>query len=176
MARPTKRSPKRDDLFFQALAADGVVGRACELAGYARFSVYDYRRKDPEFRQRWAEALERSTERLEAEAFRRANEGHSSYVVSNGRVVHLEVYKRDSEGNIVVGTDGKPIILERKPLVERKHSDTLMIFLLKARRPEKYRDRFDLNVGPKAEPTAEELSDTELMDLIRRDNAAPESD
>lgn len=42
------------------------------------------------------------------------------------------------------------------------HSDALMIFLLKAHRPEKYRERVDLSLTIKPDKPLEEMTDAEL--------------
>jgi hypothetical protein len=64
---------------------------------------------------RWDEALEDAADRLEAEAFRRAVRGVDRPVV----------YRGERVGTV------------------HEFSDALLMFLLKAARPEKYRDRFD---------------------------------
>lgn len=44
-------------------------------------------------------------------------------------------------------------------------SDTLLIFLLKAHRPEKYRERFDVNVSIKPPKPYSEMTDAELTEF-----------
>ena len=75
---------------------------------------------DLDFAAAWEEAEERAVDRLEAEAWRRAVDGVPEPLVSSGKVV------RDDDG---------------QPLAIRRYSDTLMLALLKARRPEKFKDR-----------------------------------
>ena len=65
--------------------------------------------------------METGLDALEDEAMRRAKDGVARFVVSGGKVVmHPET---------------------GEPLTKRVFSDTLAMFLLKARRPERYRKR-----------------------------------
>lgn len=103
--------------FLDAFRQHGNVTKACEQAAVAsRQSVYQWQEHDPEFAIAFRLAEVEATERLEAEAHRRAVEGTDKPVYQGGRRV----------GTV------------------REHSDTLLIFLLKARAPEKYRDRVDV--------------------------------
>lgn len=98
--------------FIAALARLGNVTAACDKAKISRSQVYRVRDEDAEFAAAWDEALEEATERLEAEARRRAEKGTLEPIFHKGEKV----------GSV------------------RRYSDTLMIFLLKAHRPDKYRD------------------------------------
>lgn len=170
MARPTKRTPKKDAMFFEQLARNGIVGLAAEYAGYRRESVYEYRRNDPEFAQKWDHCIQLSTEKLEAEAIRRANEGVKRYVLHKGKVVYIDVEEpvKDEKGKIVLGEDGKPKThIVQKALVEHVYSDTLTIFMLKARKPEVYRDTFE-KVKTLDEPNVDDLTDAELGVIARQ--------
>jgi hypothetical protein len=109
------RTSEKDDAFFGALAGGKPPGMAAANAGYALAFVVELRRTDAEFAARWKEADNLAVERLEAEADRRA----------------------------VDGTD-KPVFYQGQRCGEiREYSDTLLIFRLKARRPEVYRERSD---------------------------------
>lgn len=85
---------------------------ACRRANVARTTVYRHRDEDAEFAAAWAEVDEVLVERMEREAYRRAVEG-----------VHRDIFHQGT----VVGE-------------ERVYSDTLLIFMLKAKRPATYRD------------------------------------
>lgn len=117
------RTPENDALFFETFAETANVSTACLVAGYGRTTVYQWRNNDPEFAQRWSDAERIATENLEAEAYRRARVGvqRSEPILHRGQIVAT------------------------KEITE--YSDTLAIFLLKARDPEKYRDRVDINVN-----------------------------
>lgn len=89
-----------------------MVTEACKRTGLARSTVYRQRQADEEFALAWADIEERTTEAMEAEARRRGMEGYEQPVFHQGEEV----------GRI------------------RKYSDTLLIFMLKARKPDVYRD------------------------------------
>jgi len=114
----TLRTPKKDDKFFVAVVATGGnVTKACAVAGYSRRSIYEYREKDEEFAKHFREALDKGVESLEHEAARRAHRGVNEPVYYEGERVGLK----------------------------RKYSDTLLIFLLKAHKPDKYRERLGID-------------------------------
>lgn len=115
----TVRTPKRAVAFCEQLRlSGGNVTRACEAVGIGRRSVYEWRDDDAEFAAAWNEALEAGTEELEEEARRRALRGTEEPVF----------YKGEPCGAI------------------RKYSDTLAIFLLKANKPEKYRENINISI------------------------------
>ena len=96
------------------MLSDGhTVKHAVETAGLSRSQAYDLRREQPEFAAAWDAAIIEGAEALEQEAFRRAVEG------TDKPIVHLGVV-----------TD-----------TVKEYSDTLLIFLLKGRLPDKYKDR-----------------------------------
>lgn len=138
----TVRSPEKDRIFLETLANAQSVAASCRVAGYERRRVYEWRDKDEEFAKAWADAEEAGTDKLEDEAKRRAEEGVARIILHEGKPV-------------IIGytADGDPCLPEDKDcarteiLRESRHSDTLMIFLLKARRPEKYRERQDHTVS-----------------------------
>jgi hypothetical protein len=107
-----------DEVFLSALAECGHVGKSAKAAGYCRRTVYARRQKDTRFAELWDKAAEIGVAGLEDEARRRAFEGWHEPVHFQGRAT----------GKI------------------RKYSDTLLIFLLKAARPEKYRDNARVEV------------------------------
>ncbi|MCH7474353.1 MAG: hypothetical protein IIA27_06745 [Gemmatimonadetes bacterium] len=91
---------------------------ACEVAGVGRSSHYRWLEKDPEYREAFELAKEDAADILEAEAYRRAVEGVEKPV---------GWYKGKPGGTV------------------REYSDILLIFLLKALRPEKYRERVEMH-------------------------------
>jgi hypothetical protein len=100
------------DRFIASLRRLGNVSRACKAAGVGRMTAYDHRDSDPPFAAQWRDALEESADWLEREAWRRAVKG-----------VERPVYQQCRK----VGT-------------VREYSDTLLVQLLKANRPEKFRE------------------------------------
>jgi len=119
MANRTKRSPKKEEKFLLHLAKTGNVTAACEVIGICRRTPYEWRDGCDDFARAWDSAVEIYVDTLEAEADRRAAQG-----------VEQGVY---FQGKRVAG--------------ERKYSDNLLMFRLKALRPEKYRDNAKLDVS-----------------------------
>lgn len=137
----TKRSERRDDIFFEMKAQTDNIGLSAKAAGYSRRVVYEYRDEDDEFSKRWQEAEEEHIERLEMAADQRAVEG----------VTEPVFYQGQQCGTV------------------KKYSDTLLMFRLKAKAPEKYRDRQEIkselsgpNGGPIEVKKATELTDEQL--------------
>lgn len=98
-----------------ALCDGSSVTKACEAAGIPRQNVYEWRNADEDFKIAWEEALEAGADVLEDEAKRRAVDGWE-----------------------------EPVHYQGKPTGSvRKYSDTLLMFLLKGRRPEKFKDRLE---------------------------------
>ena len=122
------RARKKDDWrprFLAAFEEHITVSEACRVAGVSRRNVYDERARNADFDEAWKVVEERTTEAMEREGYRRAVEGW----------VEREEF--------VLNEDG-----ERVPtLVVRKWSDTLLIFLLKARRPGVYREQHRIELG-----------------------------
>ncbi|MGB8273643.1 MAG: terminase, partial [Alphaproteobacteria bacterium] len=98
-----------------ALSRGASVDDAVRRGKVGRRTFYDWRTKDKAFNQQVLDAMEAGTDVLEDEARRRAVDGVRKPVYQGGkRVGYVQEY-----------------------------SDVLLIFLLKARRPDKYRDRFE---------------------------------
>jgi hypothetical protein len=116
MANRTTRTPEKDAKFLEALNQGASIAAAARLAGYGRRSIYEWRAQDAEFAAACEEALECGTDLLEDEALRRAKDG----------IDEPKFYEGDVCGHV------------------RRYSDTLMIFLLKARRPGKYKERAEI--------------------------------
>lgn len=118
-ASRTTRTPKKESDFIASLrATGGNVSRSCEAVGFPRRTVYEWRDADETFAKAWDEAVEFGTDELEEEARRRAFAGVDEPVF----------YQGEECGTI------------------RKYSDTLLIFLLKGRKPDKYRERVTIDV------------------------------
>ncbi|CAK3751542.1 Terminase [Vibrio crassostreae] len=118
MARATKRTKSRDNKFFKALAENKTIGDAARIAGYSRRSIYEYSDNDPEFKEKFTDAKEDIAERLEREADIRAMDGYTS-------------------GYKTVYIDGKP-----KSVPIKRKSDALLMFRLRALKPEVYRENY----------------------------------
>jgi len=105
--------PAQWALFLEALAATGNVSEACRQAKLHRQTVYHRRHNYESFALLWQEAEDIAADALEAEARRRAIEGWDEPVFYQG---------------VQTG-------------VIRKYSDALLQTLLKGWRPERYKDR-----------------------------------
>lgn len=129
--RTRKRTKDWAPAFLEAFEATGLVIEAAQRAGVARSTVYKHRAEDEEFATAWQELEDDVVERMEAEAKRRAVEG-----------VPRKSY--DKDGNLI--------------REEQVYSDTLLIFLLKARRPDVYRENVKVqHTGPNEGPVRHEL-------------------
>lgn len=106
--------------FLTSFALAGNITLACEAAGIERKTYYRWTEHDEAFTAAAHVAREAAADLLEEAARKRAVEGvtKETGVYHNGRLIATEV--------------------------EIRYSDTLLIFLLKGIRPEKYRERLDV--------------------------------
>jgi hypothetical protein len=118
-----KKAPVWKRAFLAALAETGIVTRAADAAGITTKTVYSLREVDEAFAEEWRLARESAADRMETEALRRALEGVEEPVFGSGGT---------GVGTVEVGSI-------------RRYSDTLLIFMLKGIRPEKYRERRELS-------------------------------
>ena len=103
-------------VFCESLREMPNVARACRAAGVSRVTAYRHRQDWTEFERAWDDALQDGLDRWEEEMARRAFEGVKKPVMYQGEVVELV----------------------------DEYSDTLAIVLMKAHRPEKYRERSEV--------------------------------
>jgi hypothetical protein len=109
--------------FLEAFATHGNITAAALSAGIgSRHTIYRWQ-ENPAFMAEFEAAERQATEALELEAYRRA--------------VHGSPYKRTSYWH------GEPVGTDEKI----EYSDALLTLLLRARAPEKYRDKVDVNVA-----------------------------
>jgi hypothetical protein len=109
--------------FLESYRQWANISYACEQANIGRTTVYGWQEHDPEFLAAFRLAGEAATERLEKEAWRRGVEG-SPYTRTS--YWHGEP----------VGTDAKI-----------EYSDQLLMLLLRARKPDTYREKLDVTVA-----------------------------
>ncbi len=126
--------PLKKRRFLERYAETASITLASRHAGVSRRTHLNWRKKDRRFETASQEALEIAIDEIEAEARRRAKDGVLEPVYYGGKPC----------GAI------------------RRYSDTLLIFLLKAARPEKYRDNYQGFVG---EPRANR---EELLNSIQK--------
>ncbi len=70
-------------IFFERLAETSNIARACEHAGVSPGTVYDLRRRDLGFAERWMAALAEGYDNLEMELLDRLRNGESGAVRYN---------------------------------------------------------------------------------------------
>jgi len=109
--------------FLEKYSRYGNIGHCCDLIGVSRDTYYAWQEHDEQFALAFQQAEKRALETLEAEAWRRAVEG-SPYSRTS--------YYRGEP----VGTDHKI-----------EYSDNLLTLLLRARAPERYREKVDMTVS-----------------------------
>ncbi len=107
-------------LFLMHFAKSGIQGQACSLAGVSRVTVHHWKMEDKIFADLYEEAIVISIEALEIEARRRAMDGLAKPVFYQG---------------MRCGT-------------VQEYSDTLLVLLLKAHKPDKYREKHDPTATP----------------------------
>lgn len=131
------RHPKKR-AFLAAIANTCNIVRAATIAKCDRDNHYHWLKKDPLYARLFEVAWGRGVDVLEAEAVRRAYEGTAKPIFHGGkRAMDVDL---DEHGKVKLDKDGKPVEI---PAVVREYDSTLLIFLLKGARPEKYRERFE---------------------------------
>lgn len=108
---------RRQDVFLKAYRECGNVRKATEIAKIGRSFHYHWMERDPKYRERFELVVDDAADKLESEAWRRAHDGVKKPVYQQGVCV----------GYI------------------QEYSDTLLIFLLKGLRPEKFRERQEIH-------------------------------
>lgn len=114
--RHHSRQQAKKAAFLASFAETATITHAARAAEIDRVTHYKWLQADPDYAAAFHEAEAEAVERLEREALRRAVEGTQKPVYHNGKVV----------GYVT------------------EYSDTLLIFLLKGARPQKYRDNAQL--------------------------------
>lgn len=129
---PEKGWPVWGKAFIAHFSLTGNSTASAAAAGVTRRAAELLRERDETFRTAWEEAREEAADHLEDEARRRAVDGWDEPVFGSGGT---------GVGTVEVGTI-------------RKYDSTLLIFLLKGARPEKYRERFDTKLSGTLDVTA----------------------
>ena len=128
----------KKDRFLKSFEELGNISKAAQLAGINRREHYFWINGDPEYAKAFENSEKIAADTLESEGYRRALEGVDEPVVYQGNFT----YPLDKNG--IPDKSKSPISI-------RKYSDTLLIFLLKGARPDKYKDRHELG-GPGGGP------------------------
>jgi hypothetical protein len=121
--------------FLAAYAETANITRAAVAAGVTRTAHYEWMRMDEDYEAAFTAAKEQAGDFLEAVAVQRATEGVE-----------------------------KPVTIAGQREVIREYSDTLLIFLLKGAKPDKYRERWS---GQLSNPDGSPLIPLAALDALR---------
>jgi hypothetical protein len=147
----TRTAQRKRDAFLAAYRKIGVITTAAEAAGIHRRSHFLWMKNSEAYRKSFEEAEDAATEVLEREAWLRATVGREEDVWHGGQKV---------------GTVRKP-------------SDLLLIFLLKSKRPDVYRERYDarltanLNVATAVKVVHEYYDSTPAIEAVQLQESQP---
>lgn len=139
--------------FLAAFAECGTITRAAEAAKIERHTHSRWVEADPEYAKAFSAASEQAADRLEEEARRRAHDGllrmkfHQGVAIIDPRTLKDQPFY-------------DPSFPDGKPYFEHEYSDTLLIFLLKGARPEKFRENVKMD-------HAGEVKHTHTIDLSK---------
>lgn len=143
-ATPEKDIPKWVKTFLAHFADTGNATLSARKAKVNRQYVYRYRGENEWFAELWKQAEAEAVEVMEGEAHRRAVKGCLEPIFHAGRKV----------GTV------------------KRFSDTLLIFLLKARKPETYRDNARVVVAGDAENPLQVKGEHECRHTLTPDDLA----
>lgn len=142
---PSKKTAARTRAVLEALEAGATYAEAAKSGGISYQTLRQWRAKDQRFDQACMLSIEAGTDLIEAEARRRAVDGVAKPVgFHQGR--HTGLFVRD-------------------------YSDQLLVLLLKARRPELYRDSQTKQISADSQLTG--AKDELLRKFAAADDSAP---
>ena len=117
----SKIQQSRKRIFLSCLRITGNVRAAATAAKIGRTTHYAWLKSDPDYAEAVQDAYDDAIDGLEAEAVKRAKDGVEELVLHQGKPVMID----DDNGG-------------QKPLIRKRYSDLLLIFMLKAARPKKF--------------------------------------
>lgn len=170
--KPAPDAPKPSDTslrlkkaaMLEAFVMCANIAGASRAAGVTRTTHYAWLKDDPEYAAAFAAAEKDATDFMISEARRRAVEGTRKLKFHEGNLIYIPCEpgapgavmrevpcKADDEGaekRFKEGRAGKPVEhyvrqVWMQPYVEHEYSDTLLIFLLKARDPATFREKHE---------------------------------
>ena len=103
--------------FLDEFAHTGIVGDGCKAAQVSRQTVLDWRSSNETFATLYLEAEAFAADAIEREVFRRGVAGYDEPLVWQGMLTGDSI---------------------------RRYSDSLLALLIKAHRPDKFRERYDV--------------------------------
>lgn len=163
-ARQSSTLKKR---FLEAFSKHGVVSRACRSVGLNRSLHYTWLERDKKYLAAYIQADAEFTESLIDEAITRGRDGKVKPVIWQGKAAGRYV---DIAGATVREDDPDFAIKAKSfvPLNVQEYSDRLLMFLIKARKPE-YRESFKEIAPP---PTDGKSADDWFSEIDARAKAA----
>ena len=141
----------RSHIFLKCYEETGSITKAAEAAQIDRAMHYRRLKKDPKYKAAFEASHEIAVEGLEEEAHRRAVLGIEEPVFWQGMLCK---HKDSKTGRIVTTT-------------VRKYSDSLLQFLLRGAKPQRYRERFQADVTANINVTKFKGSLEELLATYR---------
>ncbi|SRR5258708_1976952 len=149
---PEQRAKKQQS-FLKFYRECANIKASCKAAGINRQTFYNWRDNDPEFAAQLPEADKEADDTAEFALYDRAVKGIESYVVSQGKIVYEDIPLLNKDGTPKLDQYGEQTYMHGKALKERKYSDGLLTTLLKARMPEKYKEKQQTeHIGPGGGP------------------------
>jgi len=146
-------------LFLAAYARCGTVASACDASGIGRSTYKAWKKKDEAFQDALEDVTLDFADEIEAEAIRRAREGVRTIKFTTSGVPIKDPRKLDPETGEV-----KPEWKNDPWYYEEEFSDRLLELLLKAKRPQEFRDRKSIEVsGPGGVPLEVDLAIRQQM-------------
>lgn len=137
-----KLASAKQSAFLAAYAEVGTLTHAADAAACDISSHYYWMENDADYPQKFREAQERAADNLEREARRRAVEGVRRYKFHQGEHIMTRCDPDDPECVATAETDGGETVGLR-PYYEHEYSNQLLTMLIKAARPERFKDRVD---------------------------------
>lgn len=152
--RPDAKLTAVQEDFLKAFELAGTVTGAARQVGIHRTTHYEWmaldkhgNRKNVAYAEAFENAEEAAVENMVTEARRRGMAGTPKYA-GFYQGVPIEEIVLDPDGNPVIDPATK--LPRRRPVMYREWSDNLLMFCIKAKRPE-YRDKFEIS-GPGGQP------------------------
>lgn len=133
-AAPEFDWPRRET-FLKLLAETGNISKCCKAVDVSSGVAYKHRKNDKEFGVLWDEAEDMAADAIEAEMWRRGVDGVDRPLVFQGEITP----KKDADGKVMVDDKNMPI-----PQTIKEYSDVLLIQMAKAKRPEKFNERLQV--------------------------------
>lgn len=175
-------TPEKRAEFLETLRETCNVTLAARAAGISRMRAYQVREAEPDFAKLWDAALQEGMDILEHEAHRRAFRGTDKPLTHQGQFTYLYAPRKDKDGeDILDELTGTPKMFpvldangDHKVATVKEYSDTLTIFLLKAHRPERFRENTRMELA-NADGKPFEMTETDAAARLAKLLAAAQS-